>query len=68
MLALLHDQQIAVQILADHKPALARAVGAPADAQPAPLAERIIHQPVMPADNFARFIDRVARLGGQILH
>ena len=68
MLALLHDQQVALHILSDHKPALARSVVPPADAEAAALAERIVHQPVVTADVFSLLVDHVSRLCRKILH
>ncbi|MPM81746.1 hypothetical protein SDC9_128803 [bioreactor metagenome] len=68
VLALLNDQQVALEILADDKPAFAAALAAPADAKALSLAERVVHQPIVTRNHLARFVDHVARLRGQILH
>ena len=64
ILALRHQQAIALQILANDEPA--PPVTASADAQPAPLAKRVVHQPIVTPDDAPIWRHHIAGLRRQI--
>ena len=66
--ALRDDEHIALHVLGEHEPAAAVLLALhAADAQPAPLAERVVHQPVVTADDAPLRRAHLTRLRGQEL-
>ena len=68
MLSLLHDEQVARKVFPDHEPAFSAPRALSADSKPAALSERIIHEPIMPADHLPGKRHNLTRLRRQILH
>jgi len=53
VLALGHDQDVVFEILVDNIPGCLVGILQSADAEPLALAQRVVHQAVVPAQNFA---------------
>ena len=68
MLPLLDDEQVSVEVLADDEPAFAAAVAPAPDAKAPPLAQGVVHEPVVAADLLPVLVHHVPGTGRQICH